>query len=301
MANCLKRCVVMVLVLLQGSHAWDPFGIAKAGKKVVDRLVNDLCKNLVPSVQKAIRQEVDHIFDDELPVFIDEVSKAAMDVEDHARDDAEEVIDYAITNITKLVNDTLNHVSDILDHTIEEITQSMDDFVDVHLTGLVDHVFDGIYDVLDRVEQDVQQLVCEEEGVIKQLELFIGDSLGSLDCECALKVKTEWAQPCECTCSDKLPAKVTCHCNPGSWATLQDQLAFEYIECNQRRAIESGKLTVEQIIELLSGVRSIAEQLRCYHSAADGDRAVVTEKYTHKLMNLSQEIFIWRNASYALV
>lgn len=291
----------MMLMTLQGVFAWDPLGLAAAGKKIVDRLIDDITYELVPAVQKAIREEVDHIFDDELPVFLEEVQEACIDIEDHARDDAEQVIDFALKGLENFFRDMLNHVQTILDHTIAEITQAMDDFVDIHLTGLIDHTFDHINDVLTRVEKDVQQLVCEEEGVIKQLELFIGDSLGSLDCGCALQVKTEWAQPCACTCSDILPAKVTCHCNPGQWATLQDQLAFQYIECSQRRAIESGQLPVGHIIELLAGVRSLAEQLRCYHAGSDGTGAIITEKYTHKILNFSKEIFIWRNASsYAL-
>merc|ERR1719174_2958841 len=100
----------------------------------------------------------------------------------------------------------------MVDRSVQEIVQAMDDFVDNHLTALVDHTFDRINDLLTRVEQDVQQLVCEEEGVIKQLELFIDEKTDFLDCGCVFKVKTAWAQPCECTCSDSLPTKATCHC-----------------------------------------------------------------------------------------
>jgi hypothetical protein len=118
------------------------------------------------------------------------------------------------------MHDTITMVSKLANQSVNEIKSAMDDFVDVHLKGLVDHVLAGVNELLTRVEKDVQQLECEEEAVVKQLELFIEQKLGSLDCGCTLKVKNEWAQPCKCSCSSILPTRMPCRCNPASWITV---------------------------------------------------------------------------------
>lgn len=51
------------------------------------------------------------------------------------------------------------------------------------LDALVDRVFQGINQLLTRVEHDVQQLVCGEEAVLKQLEFFVGSLLEPKDCQ----------------------------------------------------------------------------------------------------------------------
>lgn len=286
---------VLSILLLTCTDAWDPFGLKHAGQDAVNDLMNKLEHELLPEVQQAIREEVDHIFDDKLPVLISNVSQAVADLEDHAEEEAEKLLNYTMGNITNLMHETIDMVSKLVNQSVNAVKQAMDDFVDKHLTGLIDHVFAGVNELLTRVEQDVQQLLCEEQAVVKQLELFIDQELGNLDCECTLKVKTEWAQPCQCSCSAILPTRMTCKCSPASWATVQDVLAYEYIECVQRKAIESGILPVGKIITLLAGLRSLAEQLRCYHVAPDGPKADITMWYTNKILSLSQEKYIWQH------
>lgn len=76
--------------------------------------------------------------------------------------------------------------------------------------------------------------------MIQALETFITSEINTLDCECALRVKEKHAQPCSCTCSKLLPAKLTCHCNPAGWAVITDSLSYEYMDCHVRRAFEDS-------------------------------------------------------------
>merc|ERR1712014_493773 len=135
-------------------------------------------------------------------------------------------------------------------------------------------------------------------GVIAQMTGFIADQIGltgdALDCGCALEIKTIHAQPCECTC-DSRPANVSCHCNPTEWITLQDQLAYEYILCQQHKLIESGQLSAQQIIEELYKSRALGEQARCYHAMNEGAGASTSQYYTDMVLDLSKELYIRRN------
>ena len=56
----------------------------------------------------------------------------------------------------------------------------MDDFVDVHLKGLVDHVLAGVNELLTRVEKDVQQLECEVRQSSNNLSFSLSRSLAAL-------------------------------------------------------------------------------------------------------------------------
>merc|ERR1719410_2668809 len=106
------------------------------------------------------------------------------DLVDHAEEEADLLMQYTVGNISDLVENAINLAGQMMDHTVEEIKETLDDWVDVHVTGLVDHVFAGLNDLLTRVEQDVQKLVCEAEGIIKQSELFIDEKTDTLDCGC---------------------------------------------------------------------------------------------------------------------
>ena len=289
------RTLLLVVATISTVRSWDPFGLKHAGEDAVNALMDRLEHEFVPEVEQAIRDEIDHIFDDKLPDFITNVSKAIAELEDHAEEDAELLMKYAIGNVTQLMNDTISMVHNLVNQTVSEVAQAMDDFVDTHLTKLVDHVFDGINDILTRVENDVQKLACATQGAIDSLEDFVNGLVGDLDCECILNIKEEWSQSCHCTCSEHLPTRLTCQCSPAAWAPVEDVLAYEYVECVQRKAIEGGELTVDKIITLLGGLRSHAEALRCYHALPDGASAETTKWYTQKVLSLAQEIFIWRN------
>lgn len=293
------RTLLAALTLAMSVSAWDPFGLKHAGEDAVNELMDRLEHEFVPEVAQAIRDEVDHIFDDKLPDLITNVSKAIAELEDHAEQDAEILMKYTIGNITQLMNETISMVHNLVNQTVSEVQQAMDNFVDVHLTGLVDDIFGDINDILTRVENDIQQLACASQGAIDNLENFISSLVGNLDCGCILSIKEEWAEPCECTCSAILPTRLTCKCNPSSWASVEDILAFQYAECVQRKAIDSGSLPVGHIITLLGGLRGFAEALRCYHALPDGPTAETTKWYTEKVLALAQEIYVWRHPAVA--
>jgi len=255
---------------------------------------NKLTTEFLPKLQQVIHSEVNNIFDSKLPAFIERVNKAALDLEDHAAEDAEKVIDYATNQMSNLIENTLNHIQDMIHSTEQEVIKAMDDFVENEIGGLMKTTFDFVDTTLTRIESDVQHLVCEATGVVAQMEQFIGLSVDSLDCECALQVKTHNAEPCECTC-DARPAKMSCHCNPAEWITVQDQLAYEYIQCKQRKPIESGQLTVDQIIERLENLRRLGEELRCFHATTEGEGSTSSAHYTDSVFDMTKEIYIWRN------
>lgn len=290
----MKLLLAMLVQLSLVCARWDPFGLHNIGRGTVQELVDKLTKEFLPAAKAAINDEMNILFDDKLPDLIEEANKAMADVIDHAEDEAEIFLNYFIGNVSALAEGIIDEAGKMMDHTIEEISAALDDFVDVHLTGLVDHVFAGINSVLTRVEQDVQQLICEEEAIITQFETWVDEKTTPLDCECVLKVKTAWAQPCECTCSDKLPPITTCHCSPASWVTTEDQIAYEYTECKIRRSIESGQLPVDKIVTLLDGLRTLGEQLRCYHLKG-GSHDLQMKRYTDHVLNISKEIYIWSN------
>lgn len=289
----MQRRLFLVCAAQVVAH-WDPFGIGHAARSACDRLVSDLTHELVPAVKQAINDELDVLFDDKLPTMIEEANKAMADLVDHAKDQAEILMTDTVGNITAMVHNMIDEAGQMMHKTVEEIKADLDNFVDVHLTGLVDHIGDGLNNLLTRVEMDVKQAACIEEGILKQLELFIDEKTDTLDCGCVLQVKEAWAQPCDCSCSDKLPTKATCHCSPSSWIATEDQLAYEYIECQQRKAIESGLLPVDKIVQLLGGLRSLSEQLRCYH-LKDGPSTGILGEYTGHVLNISKEIYIWNN------
>lgn len=285
---------VLALCVVQVSAGWDVFGIGHKAKKAADELVNKLTTEFVPALKQAVNDEIGVIFDEKVPAMIEEANKAMADLVDHAEEKADELMQNTIGNITELVENTINLAGKMVDHTVEEVKEALDDFVDVHVQGLVDHVFADLNDLLTRVEQDVQQFVCEEEGILKEFQIFIDQKTDVLDCGCVLQVKNAWAQPCECTCSDKLPTIATCHCSPSSWVATEDQLSFEYIQCQQRKAIESGELPVDKIVTLLDGLRTTSEQLRCYHLEHGGTGGTTLE-YTSHVLNISKEMYIWRH------
>lgn len=285
--------LLFVLTFVHQVFAWDPFGIGHAGKNAADHLIARLCDTFIPAVKKAVTQEIDYMFDNKLPVLIEEVNKAMADTIDHAEDDANEFMKYTIGNISDLVENTINLAAQMMDHEVEEISQAMNDFIDKHVTGMFDHVFAGLNSLLTRVEQDVQHLVCELEGVIKQMELFIDTKdKDNADCGCVLQVKTSWAQPCQCSCGDT-PDMANCHCSPASWIASEDQLAYDYVECQQRKAIESGLLPVDKIVTLLGGLRQLSEQLRCYHLKDGSTQQGALLEYTGHVLNISKEIYVW--------
>jgi len=285
--------LLFALTLLHQVFAWDPFGIGHAGKNIADHLIAKLCDKFLPAVKKAVTEEIDYMFDNKLPILIEEVNKAMADTIDHAEDDANEFMKYTLGNISDLIENTINVAGQMMDHEVEEISHAMNDFIDKHVTGMFDHVFAGLNNLLTRFEQDVQHLVCELEGVIKQMELFIDTKdKDSADCGCVLKVKTSWAQPCECSCGDT-PDMANCHCSPASWIASEDQLAYDYVECQQRKAIESGLLPVDKIVTLLGGLRQLSEQLRCYHLKDGSTQQGALLEYTGHVLNISKEIYVW--------
>jgi len=231
-----------------------------------------------------------------LPAFIEKVNKAALDLEDHAAEEAKLVIKYATDQMTQLINGTLNHIQDMIHSTEQEVIAAMDDFVEKELGGLLKTTFGYVDQTLTRIEGDIQKLACEITGVTSHMEQFIGLTIDSLDCGCALEVKTHNAEPCECTCDDR-PAKFSCKCNPAEWISVQDQLAYEYIQCKQRKPIESGELTVDQIIARLENLRNLGEQMRCYHATTEGEDATNSQHYTDSVLDMTKEIYIWRNAA----
>lgn len=292
-----RGVLLLALVCCSASpaRAWDPFGIFKSLRDKIE----DAGKVLIGEAKKAVEEVMNDLFDNKLPKFVDKVSSAVADLMDHAEHDAELLLNYTVGNITNLMEEGIDLAGKMVNQSVQEIKQALDDFVDTHLTELLDHIFEGVNELLTRVEKDVQQLVCEEQAIVKQLELFIDGTIGSLDCGCALDVKTTWGQPCQCTCSKFLPTRATCHCSPSNWITVQDLLAYEYIECVQRKAIEGGQLPVGKITDLLGGLRSLAEQLRCYHVAPDGPKAASTTFYTSKILNISKEMYIWKHPDLA--
>ena len=58
------------LLSLPSAAAWDPFNIGGGAKEGADELVDRLVHDLVPALQKLIRDEMDTLFDDKLPDFL---------------------------------------------------------------------------------------------------------------------------------------------------------------------------------------------------------------------------------------
>eukprot|EP00927_Polykrikos_kofoidii_P080474 TRINITY_DN7733_c0_g1_i1.p1 TRINITY_DN7733_c0_g1~~TRINITY_DN7733_c0_g1_i1.p1 ORF type:complete len:854 (-),score=115.97 TRINITY_DN7733_c0_g1_i1:52-2541(-) len=295
------RAAALVGLMLLGAPgpavAWDPFGLGGAVAKAKEA-AEEAGDHLIGTAKIAFDGIMDYFFDKKLPAFIDKVSKVASNLMDHGEKEAEILLKAAIGNVSVLVDHVVDEIEQMVNKSVQEIEDAALKALDEgfhDIMAVEGKFFSDIGTLMTRVEQDMGKVECEVQGMIQALEQFITSEINSIDCKCAQAIKNKYNQPCSCSCFPVIPAALTCHCNPAAWAQIEDRLSYEYIDCHVRRAFEDGKLSVDKVITIIQGLRTFAERARCAHVAPDGPKSDQVQFYTEVVVNISQEIYAWKN------
>ena len=193
----------------------------------------------------------------------------------------------------------------MVDNTVSEITDALDHIIKDDIGGVIDSTFQQATALLHEFEQAVKDLLCDEEGIIKQLETFIGNSMLSTksDCECVAEAAKFAEDSCAagCTCGKKLVGGYKCPCSIASWEELEDQNAFYAMRCKVMKEIDAGlgdNKTVDWVVTKLSAVEDFAYQFHCYHFSD----SALGDWYANQALALTQQRLVWEgHPEYAIV